>query len=35
MKSPPKQYPDDKAHELVEEFIHKNTRTRVKEPAKA
>jgi myo-inositol-1-phosphate synthase len=35
MKSPPKQYPDDKAHDLVEEFIRKNTRKRVKETAKA
>jgi myo-inositol-1-phosphate synthase len=35
MKSPPKQYPDAEAHELVEEFIRKNTRTRVKETAKA
>ena len=34
MKSPPKQYPDAEAHELVEEFIRKNTRKRVKETAK-
>jgi myo-inositol-1-phosphate synthase len=35
MKSPPKQYPDSKAYDLVEEFIRKNTRTRVKEKARA
>jgi myo-inositol-1-phosphate synthase len=35
MKSPPKQYPDDKAHDLVEEFIRKNTRKQVKEKATA
>jgi myo-inositol-1-phosphate synthase len=35
MKSPPKQYPDDEARDLVEEFIKKNARKRVKEPAKA
>ncbi len=35
MKSPPKQYNDSQAHELVEEFIRKNTRTRVKETAKS
>ncbi len=35
MKSPPKQYNDSEAHELVEEFIRKNTRTRVKETAKS
>ncbi len=34
MKSPPKQYDDDEARELVEEFIRKNTRKRVKETAK-
>jgi myo-inositol-1-phosphate synthase len=34
MKSPPKQYDDDAARELVEEFIRKNTRTRAKETAK-
>jgi myo-inositol-1-phosphate synthase len=34
MKSPPKQYNDSEAHELVEEFIRKNTRTRAKENAK-
>jgi myo-inositol-1-phosphate synthase len=35
MKSPPKQIVDDEAHELVEQFISKNARKRVKEPAKA
>jgi myo-inositol-1-phosphate synthase len=35
MKSPPKQYNDSEAHELVEEFIRKNTRTSVKETAKS
>jgi len=35
MKSPPKQYDDDAARELVEEFIRKNTRTKVKEKATA
>jgi myo-inositol-1-phosphate synthase len=35
MKSPPKQYTDSKAHELVEEFIRKNTRKQVKEKATA
>jgi myo-inositol-1-phosphate synthase len=35
MKSPPKQYNDSEAHELVEEFIRKNTRTRAKETAKS
>ncbi len=34
MKSPPKQYPDDAARDLVEEFIRKNARTKTKEPAK-
>jgi myo-inositol-1-phosphate synthase len=34
MKSPPKQYDDDAARELVEEFIRKNTRKRVTEAAK-
>jgi myo-inositol-1-phosphate synthase len=35
MKSPPKQYTDSKAYDLVEEFISKNARTRVKEKATA
>src|SRR5437868_3912629 len=35
MKSPPKQYNDSQAHELVEEFIRKNSRTRAKETAKS
>jgi myo-inositol-1-phosphate synthase len=35
MKSPPKQYTDSKAYELVEEFIRKNTRKQVKEKATA
>jgi myo-inositol-1-phosphate synthase len=35
MKSPPKQYPDDKAYELVEEFIRKNARKQVKEKTTA
>jgi myo-inositol-1-phosphate synthase len=35
MKSPPKQYTDSKAYDLVEEFIRKNTRTKVKEKATA
>jgi myo-inositol-1-phosphate synthase len=26
MKSPPKQIPDDEAHDLVEAFIHKHAR---------
>jgi myo-inositol-1-phosphate synthase len=34
MKSPPKQYPDDEARDLTEEFIRKHTRKQVKEPAK-
>ena len=34
MKSPPKQYADDKARDLTEDFIRKHTRERVKEPAK-
>jgi myo-inositol-1-phosphate synthase len=34
MKSPPKQYDDDAARELVEQFIRKNPRTKVKETAK-
>jgi myo-inositol-1-phosphate synthase len=35
MKSPPKQYTDSKAYDLVEEFIRKNTRKQVKEKATA
>jgi myo-inositol-1-phosphate synthase len=35
MKSPPKQYDDDAARDLTEQFIRKNTRKRVKETAKA
>ncbi|HEV3407200.1 MAG TPA: inositol-3-phosphate synthase [Gaiellaceae bacterium] len=35
MKSPPKQIPDDKAHELVERFIAQNARSKAKTPAKA
>ncbi len=35
MKSPPKQYADDKARDLTEDFIRKHTRERVKESAKA
>jgi myo-inositol-1-phosphate synthase len=35
MKSPPKQYDDDAARELVEQFIRKNTRKQVKEKATA
>jgi myo-inositol-1-phosphate synthase len=35
MKSPPKQYDDDAARELVEQFIRKNTRRQVKEKATA
>src|SRR5207237_5584165 len=35
LRSPPKQYNDSQAHELVEEFIRKNSRTRVKETAKS
>jgi myo-inositol-1-phosphate synthase len=35
MKSPPKQYPDDEAHDLVEEFIRKNAPAKKKQPAKA
>jgi myo-inositol-1-phosphate synthase len=34
MKSPPKQIPDDKAHELVERFIGQNARSKAKTPAK-
>jgi hypothetical protein len=35
MKSPPKQIVDDKARELVEDFIKKNARTRTKQAATA
>ncbi|MGZ4395643.1 MAG: inositol-3-phosphate synthase, partial [Gaiellaceae bacterium] len=35
MKSPPKQYPDDEARDLTEDFIRKHARTRAKETAKA
>jgi myo-inositol-1-phosphate synthase len=35
MKSPPKQIPDDEAHDLVETYIRKNARSRTKEAAKA
>ncbi len=35
MKSPPKQIPDDEAHDLVEKFIIKHPRTRAKASAKA
>jgi myo-inositol-1-phosphate synthase len=35
MKSPPKQYSDSKAFELVEEFIRKNARKQAKEKATA
>jgi myo-inositol-1-phosphate synthase len=35
MKSPPKQYPDDEARDLTEEFIRKNARKQVKERAKS
>src|SRR6184192_2819863 len=35
MKSPPKQVPDDEAHELSEEFIRKYGRKPVKAPAKS
>src|ERR1041384_7613695 len=35
MKSPPKQYSDSKAFDLVEEFIRKNARKQVKEKATA
>lgn len=35
MKSPPKQIPDDDAHELVEQFIIKHPRTKAKASAKA
>jgi len=35
MKSPPKQYSDSKAFDLVEEFIRKNARKQVKETATA
>jgi hypothetical protein len=35
MKSPPKQYNDEKARDLTEDFIRKHERKRVKEPTKA
>jgi myo-inositol-1-phosphate synthase len=35
MKSPPKQFQDDDAHELVEQFIKKNARTKSKSASKA
>ena len=35
MKSPPKQYDDDAARDLTEQFIRKHQRTRAKEPAKS
>jgi myo-inositol-1-phosphate synthase len=35
MKSPPKQYDDDAARDMTEQFIRKHQRTRVKEPAKS
>jgi myo-inositol-1-phosphate synthase len=35
MKSPPKQYTDSKAYDLVEEFIRKNARKQVKQKATA
>jgi myo-inositol-1-phosphate synthase len=35
MKSPPKQYNDEKARDLTEDFIRKHARKSVKEPAKA
>jgi myo-inositol-1-phosphate synthase len=35
MKSPPKQMPDDQAHDAVERFIRQNARKRAKAPAKA
>ncbi len=35
MKSPPKQYNDEKARDLTEDFIRKHARKGVKEPAKA
>ena len=35
MKSPPKQYHDEEARDLTEDFIRKNARKRVKEAAKA
>jgi myo-inositol-1-phosphate synthase len=34
MKSPPKQYNDEEARDLTEDFIRKNTRKKVKEAAK-
>ena len=35
MKSPPKQYADEEARDLTEDFIRKNARKRVKQAAKA
>jgi hypothetical protein len=35
MKSPPKQYNDEKARDLTEDFIRKHSRKQVKEPATA
>jgi myo-inositol-1-phosphate synthase len=35
MKSPPKQYPDDEARDLTEEFIREHARKQAKEPAKS
>jgi myo-inositol-1-phosphate synthase len=35
MKSPPKQYHDEEARDLTEDFIRKNARKRVKKAAKA
>jgi myo-inositol-1-phosphate synthase len=35
MKSPPKQIPDDEAHDLVERFIKQNAKTKAKAPARA
>src|SRR5215207_5769684 len=35
MKSPPKQFPDDDAHDAVEKFIKKNAKTKAKAAAKA
>jgi hypothetical protein len=34
MKAPPRQLPDDEAHEAVEEFIRKNARARRPRAAK-
>jgi len=33
MKAPPRQLPDDEAHDAVEEFIRRNARTRAKAPS--